>query len=333
MRLATTTAALAAGLICLSAAASAAPLRATSFWALGDSLSDPGNLFAATEAVTGTGQPPPPYVDGRFSNGPVWAEAIQGDFTAKGLESGNYAYGFGQAVTSTDPAKQLIPDLPAQIGLFGQAATDRLGARPVVSLLFGANDLFFDGIGKTDGAGQPVANQVATRAANAVADGALALAGLGVKSFLIFNLPDLGRTPSYAIYQKDLAAEASAATVVFNDTLASRIPGLQAAGLHVAGVNLYGLFNDLIANPAAFGVADATFPCLVPGFSYCGDEAADLFAFFDPVHPNRIIHGEIADVARAKVAPIPLPAPALLLVAGLAALGFAARRRPRAVLR
>jgi phospholipase/lecithinase/hemolysin len=329
MKLHTTFAALAAGFLIAASAAEAAPVHATSFWALGDSLSDPGNLFAATEAATGTGQPPPPYFEGRFSNGPVWAEAIQGDFAAKGLDTGNYAYGFGQAVTSTDPAKQLIPDLPMQIGLFALDSPDRLGARPVVSLLFGANDLFFDGIGKTNEEGRPIADAVAMRAANAVADGALALAGLGVKDFLVFNLPDLGKTPNYALFQPDLAAEASAATVVFNETLASRIPGLQAAGLHVAGVNLFGLFNELIENPAAFGVANATIPCLVPGVSYCGDAAADLFAFFDPVHPNRIIHGQIADVARTKVAPIPLPAPALLLVAGLAALGFVGRGRAR----
>jgi outer membrane lipase/esterase len=316
MRLATTTAALAAGLILLSVAASAAPIRATSFWALGDSLSDPGNLFAAT------GQPPSPYFEGRFSNGPVWAEHVAADFGAKGLDTGNYAYGGAQAVTNADR----VPDLPLQIGLFAQDSVDRLGSRPVVSLLFGANDLLSDGIGKTDEQGQPVAGAVATRAANAVADGALALAGFGVEDFLIFNLPDLGKTPRYAL--SDLAAEASEATEIFNQTLASRIPGLQAMGLNVAGVNLFGLFNALIENPAAFGVENATIPCIVPGISFCGDEA-DKFAFFDDVHPNRIIHGEIAGVVRTKVAPIPLPAPALLLLAGLAALGFVGRGRAR----
>lgn len=324
MKLHTTVAALAAGMFIVAASAEAAPLRATSFWMLGDSLSDPGNLFAATEAETGTGQPPPPYVDGRFSNGPVWAEHVAADFDAKGLDTGNYAYGFGQAVTNADP----IPDLPLQIGIFAQDSVGRLGSRPVVSLLFGANDLFFDGIGQTDGDGAPVAGAVAVRAANAVADGALALAGFGVKDFLIFNLPDLGKTPNYALFQPDLAEEASEATEIFNDTLASRIPGLQAMGLNVAGVNLFGLFNDLIANPAAFGVENATIPCIIPGISFCGDEA-DKFAFFDAVHPNRIIHGQIADVARTKVAPIPLPAPAFLLLAGLAALAFAGRRRVR----
>ena len=34
----------------------------------GDSLSDTGNLFAATSGDL----PPPPYFNGRFSNGPIW---------------------------------------------------------------------------------------------------------------------------------------------------------------------------------------------------------------------------------------------------------------------
>jgi len=40
----------------------------------GDSLSDSGNLFAATMGTT----PPPPYYQGRFSNGPVWVEDLAG---------------------------------------------------------------------------------------------------------------------------------------------------------------------------------------------------------------------------------------------------------------
>lgn len=50
----------------------------------GDSLSDNGNLFAAT------GYPPSPYYNGRFSNGPVTVEQMA---TAFGVPLYDFAYG------------------------------------------------------------------------------------------------------------------------------------------------------------------------------------------------------------------------------------------------
>ncbi|MEO7403832.1 MAG: hypothetical protein ABIU95_09210, partial [Burkholderiales bacterium] len=52
----------------LSASAIAAPY--SNIVVFGDSLSDPGNFFAKT-AIPGVipGFPPPPYVNGHFSNG------------------------------------------------------------------------------------------------------------------------------------------------------------------------------------------------------------------------------------------------------------------------
>ena len=68
-------------------------------------------------------------------------------------------------------------------------------------------------------------------------------------------------------------------------------------------------------------------PCIISATSICSPERANELAFFDPLHPNGVIHGEIAGIVGAEVAPVPLPAPALLLLSGLAALGLAARRR------
>jgi hypothetical protein len=74
-------------------------------------------------------------------------------------------------------------------------------------------------------------------------------------------------------------------------------------------------------------VRDATFPCLVPGALPCTPQQALERAFWDPVHPNSVIHGEIANAVREQVAPIPLPAPLFLLAGGLALLGVLGRRR------
>ena len=44
-------------------------------YAFGDSLSDVGNIFAATGGVG----PGAPYANGQFSNGPVWVQDLAGD--------------------------------------------------------------------------------------------------------------------------------------------------------------------------------------------------------------------------------------------------------------
>jgi outer membrane lipase/esterase len=291
----------------------------TSFTVFGDSLSDPGNLYAAVGEVYPES---PPYFEGRFSNGPVWAESIAASFAAKGLDADNFAYGAARALP-TDvnlPAPVDVPDLPDQIAMFAGSGAD-LGSKPVASLFFGANDIIFNGLPAMDPIG------IAVAAANAVADGALTLAGLGVDDFVIFNLPDLGRTPLFSLYQPAGAPFASAATLAFNATLSGRVGGLREGGLNVIDVDMYALFNDLIADPEAFGVTDVTLPCLPPGtlIACTGTDQTDR-AFFDPIHPNHVIHSAIGNVVSASVAPVPLPLPGLLLLAGIAGLVGLRRR-------
>ena len=61
-----------ASLLLLPPAYAQAP-RPDNIIVFGDSLSDTGNAFEAT----GHGEPPStPYFDGRFSNGPVWVQAV-----------------------------------------------------------------------------------------------------------------------------------------------------------------------------------------------------------------------------------------------------------------
>ena len=89
---------------------------------------------------------------------------------------------------------------------------------------------------------------------------------------------------------------------------------------------MYALFEDLLADPEAYGVTDVKLPCLPPNslIACTGADQTDR-AFFDTIHPNYVIHGEIADIVRVSVAPVPLPLPGLLLLAGIA--GLAALRR------
>jgi outer membrane lipase/esterase len=310
---------LAAAALSLSATlAPAAPLNGyTSFLAFGDSLTDPGNLFAATG---GTFPPVPPY-SGRFSNGPVWAEHVADRFTAAGGLAANFAFGGANAVPDgLDP----VPDLPTQLGLAAATIPPvALGVKPLVSLWFGANDIF----NELDKAAPtlPGVVAVAEAAANAVGMGAAAVAAAGIKDIVLFNLPDLGKIPRFALSDPVDADKATAAAEAFNARLALNVLGLRASGVNVIEIDVKSLFDDLIADPAQFGLTNATTPCFIPGVSLCSPQQAQDWAFFDQSHPNDRVHSIIARTV--IVAAIPLPASALLLGAGLAGLALLRGRR------
>ena len=301
---------LAGGIVAFSAlGASAASLadRFTSFFVFGDSLSDNGNLFAATGGATPLS---PPYFNGRFSNGPVWNEGILDDFAVKG----NFAFGGATAVTNGDP----IPDLAAQVGGFVSSALPAIdGNRPLASLWFGANDIL-NAVEAALGDSGTLAAAVA--AANAVGAGVKTLATAGIKDFAVWNLPDIGATPRFALLQPGKAKLASDATSAFNTQLDLVLADLRKAGLHVTEIDAFGLFGDVLKNPKKFGLMDAKTPCLIPGASFCGDAAGRLF--FDPIHPTAAAHGVLA---KTFIAAVPLPSTGLLLAFGIGLLAL--RRR------
>lgn len=297
----------------------------SSFWVLGDSLSDNGNLFD----ITGGTQPAsPPYFEGRFSNGEVWNEDILEEFKSRGLASGNFAFGGAQTVGGA------APSLEDQLGLFSANASSVLGASPLVSIWVGANDLLTS-------IGTPDSISVAIEAANNVAESVQTLAEQGVDDFLLFNLPSLGSIPLFSTFQPAASDLADAASDAFNLQLADNIAQLEADGLNVIDIDTSALFDDILADPGMFGLGDTVLPCILPSPEaatalgqpeVCNALTAEERLFFDSIHPNAVAHGVLQDVVRARIdaellAPVPLPATAPLILFALGMLGFAARRR------
>ncbi|WP_146038654.1 SGNH/GDSL hydrolase family protein [Paracoccus sp. SY] len=339
----------------LAIAVIAAPLTAqasvvtdafTSFWALGDSLTDNGNLPLPVFAAGRPGAPISPeageaayYAPNdrpRFSNGRTFAEYVAAEFRAAGRPTGNLARGGAEAAEPIDPADP-TPGLLAQRQQLA-AASGGFGTRPLVSILMGANDIFA-GLAS----GDPLANAIgaATRAADAVADTASFLGAHRVRDFLIANLPDLGATPAFALFQPQARLLASAATTAYNARLAANVAALEAGGLNVISLDIHAQLNGILADPAAFGYGDATLPCLFPSPSVaaafgqapvCSDTESLSRLFFDPVHPNLLAHAQFGQTAlnliEADLAPVPLAGGLPLLLTGLGA--FVALRRRRA---
>lgn len=323
----------------------------TSFWALGDSLSDEGNMPGLAYYYSTTDFSSFPFVRsmsgyvtggntylandefgfdrGRFSNGPTWAEIVSDRFEDAGRATRNLAVAGSSATQSPLIQGLLLDDLDEQLDdLTGLSAS--FGARPLVSLWFGANDLFN---AMSDGDLLDTARE----AADAITDAALALAAKGVRDFIIPNLPALARTPRYALIEPDLADEAAASTAVFNARLAQNIAGLKGQGLGVIDVDAYGALNRFMDDPARYGLTDVTIPCIFPDDGAASDagqprQCADAQGrlYFDEVHPGYETHAYISEyvwgeVQAALTPAVPLPAGGVLLLTALG--GLLLRRR------
>ncbi len=296
--------------------------RYSSFWVFGDSLSDTGNIF---NQFGGT-FPPPPYFDGNFTNGPVWADAITATY-APGTTA-NLAFGGAKATTDAD----IVPDFTAQRAIF-EAIPKLLGDTPLAAVWFGSNDVF-GGIGNASADpanAEAIIGSTVFQTVTSVVSGILDLASLGIEHFIVPNLPNLGLTPRIA-KEGPLAIQlGTGASLAYNGALATALDGLGALGLNIYRVDVFSLFNDAIGDPGKYGMTDVAEPCLdlepfsllfgAPLPQVCDDP--DKRLFWDVLHPTAVGHAAILSSVR-DVVPVPLPAGGLLLVS---AIGLLALRR------
>ena len=251
----------------------------------GDSLSDNGNTFAQT------GNPPPPYFNGRFSNGPTWVEILNGPMNSPiqgtGV-SGNVNMAFGGA--RADLALNLngpLPSVGEQVGLF-QFFGGSIGPKDLVTMQGGANDIFQYFTLAGAGANQAGITAASTTAAGAlVTDAGIAIAA-GAKKMLVANLPDIGSTPAFN-GSPTTSQGGTLASIVYNGAWAQGIGQLATAnpGVNIIQMDVYSLFNVVRANPAAFGYTNITQACTAVIACVTGSAATqNQFLFWDSVHPT-----------------------------------------------
>jgi phospholipase/lecithinase/hemolysin len=180
----------------------------------GDSLSDVGNV----QQSIFTNIPGPYYWNGRFSNGPVYAESLA---TGLGLPTlvrstasgGDYAYGGAKTSGTSFPTSIVVQDIDDQVGLFLSARTANASTLYVV--FAGANDLID---GQTN-MSVPV---------NSLANSIGRLVTAGARQFLVFNLPPLGYTPRYNGSQST-RDQYNTRSQQYNAALATMLNGVHAS--------------------------------------------------------------------------------------------------------
>jgi phospholipase/lecithinase/hemolysin len=272
---------------------------ATSAWAepiqsivvFGDSLSDTGNVYASSGGTI----PSAPYYEGRYSNGPVWVEHLAqqlGVAAPTAALNGGTNYAFGGAETGSGMSMLGTPNLGTQVGMYLGSTTP---AASTLHVVWGGNNDFLAAI-STGTVPNPAA-MVSNIAASLTA-----LIAAGAQQFLVANLPPLGSTPLLGP-----SAGLNAGVELFNQLLAAQLAELRAQyGVSIALFDMYGLTQQVLANPGAFGFTNTT------GYGMFAEDP-NHYLFWDGLHPTAAGH-ELIGLAAAKV--VPEPTSAVLLVVG-----------------
>lgn len=286
----------------------------------GDSLSDNGNLYAATQgmapALPPSKSPNQTYYQGRFSNGPVAVETLWRAISLNRSASikpfveppvglpkrGAVSFAFGGAGTEYQnpiPASTaMVPGLLGQVKMYTDALGNRKAPADALFVLWaGGNDYAF--LGKTDP--QAVVGNIALAVQQLHAKGA--------RRFLLPNLPDLGITP---LAQKALPAGTAAGltalarghNAVLQQTAAALAASLPNSSLVV--VDIFKLGEVLLstglasASPPALELLgpENTSACLFIAPATCPNVNLDAqlppLLFWDILHPTAQVHDLMA---------------------------------------
>jgi len=268
-------------------------------YVIGDSLSDPGNLYS----LTGFWPPSPPYAE-RFSNGPVWAEYFAADI---GIVADNRAYAgafSGVYVLDGVPVSnfndiqypayfQGLPGVSEEIDSLLADYPKGLDPKALYVVWVGPNDFVL-------GLAQPATlSAILAQTAANIAEDVCRLGTAGARHFVVGNLTDIGLTPFAKEQGADAPAFISQAITEFNVALTevlNNLPSACAETLEIWDTNQF--LQDLVANPASFGLTNTTDACLVD-LVPCPNPKEYLF--WDTFHPTTSVHKMIAEQFRSAI--------------------------------
>ncbi|MBW4599175.1 MAG: SGNH/GDSL hydrolase family protein [Calothrix sp. FI2-JRJ7] len=244
-------------------------------YVFGDSLSDTGNMYRATNR----NYPPiPPYFQGRYSNGQVWVEYLASKLALNSKQSTNFA--FGGAMTGK-VGNNGIPGLLGQVENFTKNQLDTNDSGLYV-IWAGANDYIYGVADST----APVIN---------ITQAVESLLNAGAKKVLVADLPDLGDLP--ATKSSASSQSLSAVTKAHNQDLAKSLSQLRQkfdSNSQIIELDISSLYRDAISNPSKYGFTNVTSACLNQGPT-CSNP--NHFLFWDGIHPTTAAHQIIAEKA------------------------------------
>ena len=261
----------------------------------GDSLSDTGNVWYATG-----GFPPPPYFQGSSGmapdftggqwsspEGPSWPTVFAFGFgqTATPSLVGGNNFAWGGARTGINPDPSGVLWLDQQVGLYllpYQLSGTSPGPGTLVSIMIGGNDV-------ANNLGDAAAIEAGIASIVSQIEG---LYGIGVRQFLVANVPDIGATPLFQALDAatpGTAAFATGFTLQWNAALEAALHELELPGAVINSFDFFSFAKD----PELLAVFDNTTDACLTGTSICSDPAS--YFYWDPFHPSSTSHAFLAE--------------------------------------
>lgn len=269
----------------------------------GDSLSDYGNFY---EYMKHEVPPSPPYFEGRFSNDTLWIEKLaEALFPDKPSEHVlNYAFG-GAGVSEEDGLITLKGEIDSYLLAHPEKPSDQT--------------LFVVWIGANNYLGLPEDIEQTTHdVVSGIQQQIKRLANSGAQHILLFNLPNLGKTPFAYAYQVNQQLENL--SLQHNDKIQQAFQDLshEYPNTQWLFLDVQQFFNEILQNPKPYGfnnVVDAcidlndnrlvqsTHPAMLTLATHAKHLAkttplCDDHFFFDFVHPTGKVHRIIAETVK-----------------------------------
>ena len=283
----------------------------------GDSLTDAGNV--------GTLNGLPPDTSFTTNQDPVYSQILSSMFglgnqtnispLIPGSSGTNYAYGGACAISNGTPTQ--VPGLPFNCvnspgsfsisNQFNSYLSSNGGVADPNALYTywaGANDIlsgaYYAGLYANPAIAQAWAGQAGATAIGQIA----ALQSAGARTIVVFNMPDLGLTPQN--FGTPNQTGATGLSVIYNSQFNAGLANLNDG---IVAINTWGIINEVVANPTAYGFTNIT-GTACPGSSLiCGPASAGYptqptsatYLFADGIHPSGRAHALLANIVYATI--------------------------------
>ncbi len=126
------------------------------------------------------------------------------------------------------------------------------------------------------------------------------LQAYGAHKFLFVNVPDIGKTP--AVRQIDTQFPGFAVLVMllsqaYNQGLAGVVQYANSTGAQARVLDVYTLLNQVVTDPAAYGMTNTTSACVTPNVPPFQCKTPDSYVFWDGIHPTQAMHAIVGQQA------------------------------------